>query len=103
MRPASTGGAFLSASEVERVVAEQAADSEQPDLPGLAQGLDRMRTDRPQRDTGDPADAEGDGGQLKRRHGAARRCEDGEEGPQQDGAKPTRVAVVTGQPVMRVP
>ena len=92
MRPASTDRRVAQGDEIGGVIAEEAADAEQPDRPGLAQGLGRARADGPERDAGEAADAEGQRQKLERRHGAARRGEPGEGAQSRTAQRPMAVA-----------
>ena len=60
MQPGLDDGRVAQRDEVGGVIAEQAADAEQPDRPGLAQRLRGGGADGPQRDAREAADAEGD-------------------------------------------
>ena len=73
--------------EVQGVVAEQPADAEEPDSPGLAQSPDSRRSHDPAGAADEPPDREGHRGELERRHRARQRRQQGKERPEQDRAE----------------
>ena len=81
---------MIERGEIERVIAEQPGDAEQPDRRPLAKDApERSRVaphqPRPAQQRDREGDAEGEAEQLERRHLAGRGREQGERRPQQDG------------------
>ena len=70
--------------EIERVIAEQPADTERPHRPWLLQRARRARPEQPRRGTDPATDGECHRGELKRRHGAGCHGQQREQRPHQD-------------------
>ncbi len=86
--------------EINEMIAEQAADPQGPDAPVARHPRKHARPERPGREPDQPADQEGHGGELERRHAARRRREGGQHRPHDDGREPDECRGGAGQAIL---